>query len=282
MTDTAAAALAGVVARLAAAGVDSPRTDARLLLAHALDIAPDRLVIELPRLLPRPLPPKAAQRLEAATTARAARQPLSQIIGRRMFWGRWFAVTPDVLDPRPETEILIDAGLGAPFSRVLDLGTGSGAILLSLLADRTGATGLGLDLSPAALKVAQHNAQALGLADRAAFAVSDWYGGATGRFDLIVSNPPYLAEAEIEGLSPEVRLHEPRMALTPGGDGLAAYRIILAGARDHLTPGGRILCEIGPTQGEAVLALARAAGLTQARLLPDLDGRDRVLAARLA
>lgn len=280
MTDTAAAALAQAVARLQAAGVDAPRTDARLLLAYALGIAPDRLVIELPAVLPAPLPAEAAARLEAAIAARAARQPLSQIVGRRMFWGRWFTVTPDVLDPRPETEVLIDAALGVAFARVLDLGTGSGAILLSLLADRPEAAGLGLDLSPAALAVARINAQALGVADRAEFGQSDWYAAAAGRFDLIVSNPPYLAEAEIDALAPEVRLHEPRMALTPGGDGLAAYRIILAGARDHLTPGGRILCEIGPTQGPAVLTLARAAGLAQARILPDLDGRDRVLVAK--
>ena len=278
--EPAATTLAAAVARLADAGIETPRTDVRLLLAHALGLAPDRLVTELSVIMPVPLPPDAAARFAVSLAARAARQPVSQIVGGRQFWGRWFCVTPDVLDPRPETEVLVAEALAAPFERALDLGTGSGAILLSLLADRPGATGLGLDLSDAALGVARRNAVALGLAERADFATSDWYDAAgMGQFDLIVANPPYLAEAEIADLAPEVRAWEPHLALTPGGDGLQALRVILAGARAHLAPGGRILCEIGPTQGAAVLALAQASGLDQARLLADFDGRDRVLIA---
>jgi release factor glutamine methyltransferase len=280
MPDTAAAMLAAAVARLAAAGIETPRTDARLLLAHALGLQPDRLVTELPAVLPVPLAAATAARLDAAVAARAARQPLSQIVGGRLFWGRWFGVTPDVLDPRPETEVLVAAALAAPFARVLDLGTGSGAILISLLADRPEATGMGLDLSEAALAVARGNAAALGVADRAAFALSDWYRAAQGRYDLIVANPPYLDAAEIALLAPEVRVWEPRMALTPGPDGLAALRAVLADAPPHLSPGGRLFCEIGPTQGTEVVAMAAAAGLADPQLLRDLDGRDRVLAAR--
>lgn len=273
---SAALALRAAVARLAAAGVpDAPR-DARILLAEALRIGADRLTLHLAD----PLDDEASARLARMVARRVAREPVSHILGRRMFWGREFRVTPDVLDPRPETETLIAAALASPFTRVLDLGTGSGAILLSLLSEHPGATGLGVDLSPAALAVASGNARALGLDGRAEFALSDWFAGVTGIFDLIVANPPYIAEAEMDDLAPEVRDHEPRMALTPGGDGLDAYRAIAAGLGPHLAPGGRVLVEIGPTQGSAVSALLAAAGLESPRILPDLDGRDRVVTAK--
>lgn len=272
----ARAALAEAVARLRFAGIEDPARDARALLAHAMGLAPDRLSLHLPDDL------DAAQQaaLEAALAAREARQPVAQIIGRRLFWGRPFRVTADVLDPRPETETLVAEALRLPFSHVLDLGTGSGAILLTLLAERPQATGLGSDLSPAALIIARDNAAALGLADRAEFRQADWFSGLQGRFDLIVANPPYIAEAEMPGLAPEVRLHEPRMALTPGGDGLAAYRALAAGAAAHLQPGGRLLLEIGPTQGRSVAGLLATCGLDDIGILADLDGRDRVVAAR--
>lgn len=269
-------ALAEAAARLAAAGVELPARDARLLMAHALGVAPDRLA------LAEALPEAAAARFAALVEARAARRPLSQLTGRRAFWRHDFRVTPDVLDPRPETETLVAAALAEPFDRVLDLGTGSGAILLSLLAERPAATGTGTDLSPAALAVAAANAADLGLAARAVFRLSDWFAGVTGTFDLIVSNPPYIAEAEMAGLAPEVRDHEPHLALTPGGDGLAAFRAIAAGAPAHLAPGGRLIVECGPAQGAAVAAILAAAGLRDPCVLPDLDGRDRVVTARAA
>lgn len=271
---TAGEALRAGVARLTAAGVpDAPR-DARWLLAHAIGIAPERLVLHMPD------PLDAGQRaaFEAAIAARAARQPVSQITGTRLFWGRPFRVSRDTLDPRPETECLIAAALERPFARVLDLGTGTGCILLTLLAERPGATGTGTDKSPAALAVAQENAAALGLTDRASLIGADWFAGVTGRYDLIVTNPPYIAAAEMAGLAPEVRDWEPHLALTPGGDGLDAYRAIAAGALAHLAPGGRILAEIGAGQGAAVSALFAAGGLSHVTVLPDLDGRDRVVA----
>jgi release factor glutamine methyltransferase len=261
-------------ARLAAAGL--PGEDASALVLHATGrdgLRPG----DQPR-LSDPLTPAAEQRLEQATRARLARQPVSQIRGWRDFWNHRFRVTPDVLDPRPDTETLVAAALETPFSRVLDLGTGSGAILVSLLAARPGATGLGTDLSPAALQVAQGNAALIGVT--ADFLCADWFDGVTGRFDLIVSNPPYIAEAEMAGLDPEVRDWEPRAALTPGGDGLGAYRAIASGAGAHLAPGGRLLVEIGPAQAAAVSALFAAAGLGGLRVRPDLDGRDRVVEAR--
>ncbi len=260
-------------ARLAAAGL--PGGDATALVMHATG----RDGQGAPR-LSDPLAPGALALLEQATAARLARQPVSRIRGWRDFWNHRFRVTPDVLDPRPDTETLVAAALEGPFSSVLDLGTGSGAILISLLAARPGATGTGTDLSPAALAVAQANATDIGVT--ATFRLADWFAGVTGRFDLIVSNPPYIAAAEMAGLEPEVRDWEPRMALTPGGDGLAAYRAIAEGAPAHLAPGGRLLVEIGWRQGPGVAAILAAGGLRVTAVLPDLDGRDRVVAAHAA
>lgn len=269
-------ALRAAAARLTSAGVPDAMRDARLLLAHALGLAADRLTLHIGD---APAP-EAAARFHALVEARAARAPLSHLTGQRLFWGRPFRVTPDVLDPRPETESLVALALAEPFAQVLDLGTGTGAILLSLLADRPGAKGLGADLSPAALAVAQANAQALGVMAQAEFVLSDWCAQVQGRFDLIVSNPPYIALAEMPALSPEVRDHEPHLALTDGGDGLAAYRAIAAQASAHLVPGGRLIVEIGATQGPEVAAILARSGLADVTIHPDLDGRDRLVAAR--
>lgn len=271
-----AEALAAATRALAAAGVEGAGRDARRLLAHALGVEGAALLLHLSR----PLPEAAAARFAAGLAARARRQPLAQITGFRDFHGLRLAVTPDVLDPRPETETLVEAALEAPFARVLDLGTGSGAILLALLAARPGAEGLGIDLSEAALAVAEGNARRLGLAGRARFRRSDWFSAVEGVFDLVVSNPPYIGAAELAGLEPEVRDWEPRLALTPGPDALAAYRAILAGLPAHLAPGGRLFLETGAGQGPAVAALVAAAGLGEVRILRDLAGRDRVVAAR--
>jgi release factor glutamine methyltransferase len=272
---TGTEALRAALPRLQAAGIEGAARDLRLLLAFAIGIAPDRLTL----VLNDPLPEAAIARFEAAVAARAARQPVSQIVGGRLFWGRWFRVTPDVLDPRPETETLIAAALDGAFSRVLDLGTGSGAILITLLAERREAMGTGVDLSDKALSVATGNAVSLSVADRTSFLQSDWLGAVSGSFDLVVANPPYISEAEMSGLSPEVRQWEPRLALTPGGDGLAAYRSILRDVRRVLAPSGRLLLEIGAGQGAAVAALCRTAGLHAVTVLQDMDGRDRVVSA---
>lgn len=271
---TAAEALRAGIAHLAGAGLSDAAGDARLLLAHALDLPRHRLS----GALSAPMPAEAVRRFDAALRARAARQPVSQIIGRRAFWKHEFRVTRDTLDPRPETETLIEAALAEPFASVLDLGTGTGAILISLLAERPQARGTGTDISAAALSVAQENAAEIGVC--ATFLESDWFAAVTGRFDLIVSNPPYIALDEMAGLAPDVRDWEPRLALTDEGDGLAAYRVIAASAPGHLMPGGRLMVEIGPTQGAEVAALMQAAGLTDSHILPDLDGRDRVVFAR--
>lgn len=270
-------ALAQAVTRLAQAGIEGAARDARWLLAHAMGIPSDRLTLHLGDALDA----DARAGFDAAIAARVRRQPVAQITRGRLFWGRRFIVTPDVLDPRPETETLVELALIAPFARVLDLGTGSGAILLTLLAERPDATGLGVDASPPALDVARANAAALGV--QADLRLSDWFATVDGDFDLIVSNPPYITAPEAETLAPELAW-EPRMALVPAGcdgTGLAAYRIICAQAPHHLRPGGRVLLEIGATQGAAVAALCAQAGLVDVQVHKDLSGHDRVVAARL-
>lgn len=276
MAERASRLLAEAVRALRAAGIDTPERDARRLLAHAAGIPHDRVTL----LLTEDLDEDRADAFRALVARRAAREPVSQILGRRDFFGLSFRVTRDTLDPRPETELLVEAALARPFEHILDLGTGTGCILLSCLFNRPAARGLGVDISAAALDVARENAAALGLSDRVEFVQSDWFAKVQGRFDLIVSNPPYIAQDEMAGLSPEVRDWEPHLALSPGGDGLGAYRAIAAGVGRFLAPGGRVLVEIGPTQARDVCAILADAGLYGIDVLRDLDGRDRVVCAQ--
>ena len=270
---TAAQAMAAATARLRAAGVPDPARDARVLLAHAASVDAARITL----IAPEEIAPDIAERFEDLVALRAVRVPVSHLVGQRAFYGRDFKVSRDVLDPRPETESLIELSLSEPFNRVLDLGTGSGCILVTLLAEQTNAQGMGLDLSEAACLQASANAVLHGVAGRADIRQSDWFGAAEGRFDLIVANPPYLAKSEMLSVAPELRLHEPEMALTDGHDGLSAYRIIASQAQGYLTATGRVLAEIGWQQGPEVAAIFRDGGWGRVRILPDLDGRDRVL-----
>lgn len=211
---------------------------------------------------------------------RAAREPLSHLLGYRDFYKHRFEVSSDVLDPRPDTETLVEVALGTTFDRVLDLGTGSGCILLSLLAERRAALGVGTDLSDAALSVAARNAEKLGVGNQVSFIVSDWFAEVDSTFDLIVSNPPYIAVDEMGCLQPEVRDHEPRMALTDEGDGLACYRTIIVDAPAYLKMGGHLMVEIGPTQAGAVKVMMDTGGFAKIRTIQDLDGRDRVVSGQ--
>jgi release factor glutamine methyltransferase len=258
--------------RLTEAGIDGAARDARILMAHVLQIDASRITLIAPDVLDA----GPQSDFELCVMRRIAREPVSHILGRRSFYGRDFNVTSDVLDPRPETEVLISEALKQPFSSLLDMGVGSGAIVLSLLAEQPLAKGQGSDLSSSAIKVAQGNADQLGLSNRVRFTQSDWFENITGRFDLIVSNPPYIALDDMPDLSPELSF-EPRMALTDEADGLNAYRIITAGALAHLRPRGRMVLEIGPTQGRAVADLLLVQGFKAVRIVPDLDGRDRVV-----
>lgn len=277
MSRTVGEGLSELRGKLAAAGIDGAAREARRIMAAALGVAPDRVSL----MQTDPLPGAAEDRLSGMAARRCAREPLSHILGLRAFYRHEFRVTRHVLDPRPETEMLVEAGLGAPFERVLDLGTGTGCILLSLLAARPGAEGVGTDISEEALAVARENAQSLGVAGRCDLRPSDWFSAVEGRFDLIVSNPPYIAAWEMDTLEPELR-YEPRGALTDEGDGLTAYRAIARGAMAHLMPGGRLLLEIGWRQGPDVSAILRDAGFDNLRLLSDLDGHDRVVSAARA
>jgi len=251
--------------------------EARLILCHALGLNMAQLMARLDG--PWPAGGKARIFLDALK-ARRARQPLAQILGVWSFYGRAFETTAETLTPRPDTESLIEIALQQPFRRLLDLGTGTGAIAVTLLAERPAATGLATDISDAALAVATRNAGRHEVADRMTLQQSDWWGGVDGLFDLIVSNPPYVSENEYAALAPEITRWEPRGALTPGGDGLSAYREIARGMRDHLAPGGRCLLEIGEGQGADVSALLRAAGLEDVTVHPDINGKDRVVSAR--
>lgn len=258
-------------------GLSEAQRDARLILRHATGWSAARMLSEGGTPIPAAIEAQAAVLLERRLT----REPLAQILGTWPFYGRDFAVSRDVLTPRPDTETLIDLALAAPFARVIDLGTGSGAIAVTLLAERRGASGVATDRSAAALEVARKNARAHGVDDRLELVEADWWSGLEGQFDLIVSNPPYVSATDYAALGPEIRGFEPRMALTPEGDGLSAYRALLAGLPAHAGPGARVLFEIGADQGEALRGLMRGAGLDAIAIHPDINGKDRVAAARV-
>ena len=270
---TGSVLLAKGVRQLNDAGVpDAPR-DARRLLAHAVGVEAGRLTL----ILPEPVTQEAEARFAALLQRRAGREPVSHLLGYREFYGRRFKVTRNVLDPRPETEILIEVALQDAFASVIDLGTGSGCILLTLLAEMPEARGVGTDLSEDACRVAEDNMHALDLGERAAILRTSWADGIEGQVDLVVSNPPYIGLDEMDGLSPEVHDHEPHMALTDGGDGLSAYGEISQQAAGLLRIGGRLIVEIGPTQAVAVAQMFSDNGFEKVRVIQDLDGRDRVV-----
>jgi len=275
---TVAGALDMAAARLKAVGIPSPRQEGRLLLADALSVSPEKLVMN-PGLS---LQEKEYADFEAALEKREKRMPMAQVLGRREFWSRSFKVTRDTLDPRPDSETLISTVLAAfpdqdaPL-RLLDLGTGTGCLLLTLLSEYPKASGLGIDLSDAACRVAAENATSLGLASRAIFAVGDWGRGLDGAYDVIVSNPPYIPEAEIETLAAEVAEFEPRLALSGGVDGLACYRDLMPDIARLLAPGGGAFLEIGQGQAGDVSAIASSYGLSVTARHSDLGGVERCL-----
>jgi release factor glutamine methyltransferase len=281
MTTTLVQAWTSARDRLKVAGVDQPVIDARVLLEAAADASRTDILTD-PH---RPLTDEQIATLESYLERRTKRQPVSHIVGRKGFWKIMLSVTPQVLTPRPETEMLVGLALQsfeerAQFS-VLDLGVGSGALLLAILAERPGARGLGVDVSEEALAVARENAANLGLEGRTVLLRSDWAAGLQdASFDLVVSNPPYIASAVIETLDPEVKDHEPRLALDGGPDGLDAYRVLAAEVLRVLKPEGLFALEIGHDQGPAVEALMRGNGGDDVRVLRDLAGKDRVVAGR--
>jgi release factor glutamine methyltransferase len=267
--------------RLEAAKVDAPVIDARLMLEAAAGASRADIVTDPHRTLTE----TQEQALEAYLVRREAREPVSHILGRKGFWSVELKVTRDVLTPRPDTETVVDALLkslaaDAPM-RILDLGVGSGAILLALLAERPAWRGVGVDISTAALEVARENAALLKLDDRASFLHASWADGQpAAAFDAVAANPPYIPTAQISGLEPEVSVHEPRLALDGGSDGLDAYRVLAPEVLRVLKPSGVFALEIGHDQGRAVEALMTAAGAGYCRVISDLGRRDRVVIGR--
>lgn len=257
-------------------GVDSPRLDAEVLLSHILKCDRIHLYVNFDR----PLVGEELSSFRQMVKARAQRMPVAYILGEKEFMGHSFRVTPDVLIPRPDTEILVEEAIRllaekeAP--RIVDIGTGSGAILLSVLKGTEGSTGVAVDLSPAALAVAKSNGERLGLADRAEFRLGDLYAPVDGLFDAILSNPPYIPVRDMEGLSPEVK-QEPEMALVGGADGLDFYRRLIDDAPRYLKEGGIVLFEVGIGEAQDVAELGKRRGFSAQRILPDYAGIDRVV-----
>ena len=252
-------------------GFDNPAFEARLLVAHVLGVAHNDLIGLTREPDWRHLAPLLARRL--------AHEPMALILGHQGFWTLDFEVSPATLIPRADSETLIEAALASHpgARRILDLGTGTGCLLLAALSEYRGAWGLGIDRIPQAAALAARNARHNALQDRAAFLCGSWADAIAGRFDLILSNPPYIRSADIAGLMPEVGGHEPGSALDGGADGLDAYRVLIARLPDLLTEDGTAICELGLGQGEAVAALAVAAGLAPLALRCDLGGIARAI-----
>ncbi len=266
--------------RLIAAGVDTPVLDARLLLEAGAGVGRLDIVAD-PR---RALSEEEVAAVRALVDRRASREPLSHILGKKAFWTLDLQVSPAVLTPRPETEFLVDVALKALSptlpSRILDLGVGSGAVLLSVLAERDLASGIGLDVSADALVVAHANAEMLKLANRAEFRLGDWTTDFAEQFDVVLANPPYVPSIDIDALAPEVSKHEPRIALDGGPDGLDAYRAIVPRLCDWVKPGGGFAFEVGKGQARAVEALVTAAGYEVLPARADLAGVPRIVSGR--
>ncbi len=268
---------------LRAAGIESPRHEARLLLGHAMGATAEALLRD-PR---APVPAEAAARFQAGLEARLGAAPIAHILGRQGFWTLDLEVSPATLIPRPDSESVVEAALdlfpdaAAPL-RLLDLGTGTGCLLLAMLAERPRAFGVGVDLAPEAASLAARNAARNGLAGRAAFLAGDWVAALAGRFDLVLANPPYIETAVIPTLMPEVARHEPARALDGGPDGLAAYRCLAAALPRLLAAEGAAVLELGAGQRGAVEALMRHAGLLPVGCRADLGGVERALVVRLA
>ena len=261
--------------KLKLAHIDTAGRDARLLAAAAMEISTAQVTLKALDYVSK----QQQDHFESMIEQRRNFKPVSRILGKRQFWNRWFEISPDVLDPRGDSEVLVNLALQQKADRILDLGTGSGILALTLLSEWPDALAVGVDICEKALLIAQRNAVQLEVSDRFQAQKSDWFEAISGQFDLIVSNPPYIGEDEIPHLDPDVRLYDPMIALSPGRDALQAYQNIASDAIGYLKPGGRLLVEIGFRQGEAVRALFASNGLKSIEIIQDLNGLDRVVRA---
>ena len=267
---------AEAVSKLRENEIMNPERDARALVSFGVGIPADRLTISSEYLAGK----EQIQKVNHLLQRRIDGWPVSRIMGKRLFWEREFLINDDVLDPRGDTETLIALALQKPGKYVLDLGTGSGAIGLTLASEWPDAQLVASDLSKTALDVARQNAIKLGVIQRCQFVNSDWFHSLEGQFDLIVSNPPYISEGEMALLSREVKNHDPSLALFAGPDGLSAYRTISEQAKNYLIAGGRLLFEIGHRQASAVSQILHEQGYIDIAVHQDLDGKDRVVSCR--
>ena len=259
-------------------GIENPTRDARLLLANCLAIEVHKLNLLDDRVLSK----DEVSKFWRMVDERCKLKPVSKIIGYRAFWGRNFEVNEDVLDPRGDTETLVEVVLENKFKTMLELGTGSGAIAITVLAERIDATCVATDISELALETAARNSKIHGVQNRLTLLQSDWFSKIIGRFDIIVSNPPYISAKEYNKLGNEVVDYDPKISLTPGGDGLDSYRQIISNAREKLRKNGQIFLEIGYSQAEPVKNLLDVAGFSKIKVHKDLGSRDRVLSAEAA
>lgn len=268
------------VKRLQEAGMETALLDARLLMQHALGLSREDLLRE-----DIAVTDSGVTLYDALIARRMKYEPVAKIIGKRGFWKHEFLVNASTLDPRPDSETLVQAVLfhrTQPMRRVLDLGTGTGCLLLSLLHEYPEAQGVGVDISEQALALARENARILGLESRVNFRISDWCAQVDGAFDVIVCNPPYIAECEADALMPEVRKYDPFIALFGGRDGLDAYRALLPQVVRHLAADGIAVLELGAGLADAVAQLAAEAGLKEVARCPDLAGITRALVCRVS
>ena len=257
------------------AGMDTPALDARLLVCHVLEMTHEQFVLSDDR----ELSVDEIQQIEKIIQQRISGKPVAKIIGQKEFYSRNFKTTTDTLDPRPDSETLIETVLDHKYDNplILDLGTGTGCLVLTLLAEIPKARAIAVDQSVAALSVAKENAWMTGVEDRVVFVQSDWFKEVVGKFDIIISNPPYIPEQDIEGLSKEVRLYDPMAALTGGADGLDPYRLIIPQLPDFLKPGGLAAFEVGKGQAEDVADMLTTTGFSTVNINKDLAGIGRIV-----
>ena len=270
--------LADTTIKLSRSGIEGAARDARILTAYALQVP----ISELSLRINEQVSEKILSKLEKLILRRIDREPISKILGRREFWGRSFFINENVLDPRGDTETLIDFVIEKPVKSVLDLGTGSGAIAVTLACEWKEVHVTAIDISEDALLLAKLNAEKFSVQSKIHFLKSDWFEAIKGHFDLIISNPPYIGLAEQDGLSAEVIKYDPEISLFAGRDGLAAYKRIIPSLPKFLNPDGLVLLEIGASQSNQVKNMMNLVGFIDTQIVKDLSGKDRLVAAKLA